>query len=314
MRRCMCVILPLLMAAAPASNDPSAKTLIERAPIFSVPDPSARSFRFAGDVQLNLAGYTFDVAYEKPKHCALTISDAGDGTPLLAYVDRRVLIYDPFENRVFWTDRSHIEFEAAVKNDKIGINFGWNNKTAITRDAVQIDLKSFLARLHDVVVRRQTDNVLDLSGKTTSGNGTVAHIDVNKNCPFTRIDFLDAEHQNDVHFSTILKDEPIPIERWFLPSPDELKQRIPVVRIDDLSEIGMKKAIAAAGLSLTFRAAIRDPSMRPRWEKEFGQVDWQNAKRLDADASSRLRDLFQRSKTRASRGVPAETSPSSHQQ
>jgi len=295
--RCLFVLslcLPLLIRANAIADELSAQQLIELAPKFSFDDRDMRTLRFAGTLTAGYANVVFDLAYQLPGRYALRVSDGKDGTPILLAADGRLLIYDAAERQVVVSakDRVAIDFVAAVKGDELKLAWGLDTREN-ARNTADIDLKPLVVGLNGPKAHREADGTFTLTGRTKTQTSTVtARVDPAKKCPYTRMDCITVKGDVQIHFTEVSRDEAIPPARWRFPLVDALRRRLLVVNWDDLSETGVKNAIAAAmGLSFAYRAAIGHPDVRPDWEREHGPVDWDRARQEDAAFSAEIRSL-----------------------
>ena len=299
--------LPLFLPAIALPGELSPQQLLDLAPRLSLDQRSLQSFHFAGQLEAGYLKWAFDLACEHTGHYALDISDAHDGTPVAVAVDGRLVIYDAPAGRVFvsGTDRVALNFVAAVRGNQMKVDWGIDNH-ANARDAAEIDLRSFVAGLTAPTARRERGGTYTLTGRTKSQSNTITvRIDLARKCPYVRLDSVGVKDSVQLHFTDIRRGEPIPPSRWAFPSVAALPQGV-VMNMDDLTEVGMKNALAAVGLSFAYRAAIDHPELRLNWEGNHGHVDWEKARQQDADLSAAIRSSITDARKRPIATIPSE--------
>lgn len=284
---CLCVISQARELSG-MSEEPTASDLAALAPVFSLHDPKLQSFRFGGYLAPS-DRVAFDVAFERPNHFSVVVTDLDDGTPYFVAVDGHLLLYDALNRRAIVGEPGGIGFVARHSTEK-GVNIHW--VFAARADSADIDLKSFFPDLGDFRATAGKKGVYTLTATAADGTVVTSRIDLGKSCPYTRMEFTQkGESRAWISFGRIAANEEIAPAVWSFPSEEVLAKSLPVVKYTDWFK-GKEKTDWSPVYSSLVRSAFRVPILREKLEERLGKLDWERLKVEDAKSSAALRDII----------------------
>jgi hypothetical protein len=282
------IFSPPLFGSVGTVDEPSPQQVLDLAPRISLNNPEIRAFRFAGHAKLGDGmQFAFDVAAERPSHLAIVITDPDDQTPYFVAIERHTLLYDAPKLRVFAGDHTSATFIAKRDNGKMDIRWIVDNGKD---DDVQIDLFSFFTGL-PLSCDHEPDGTLTLKGVSPKGVTVTARVDLrDKRSPYKAVLETKAGDANPfLSIDKIVINAPLPPVLWRFPRFESLLSSN--FTLQPYREFALERNYTAA-LPVIYRGMLRDPTGRPKWEQQFGPVDWERAKRQDAKVTQALREKY----------------------
>lgn len=292
----LCCGLLVLSGSVPSPKTLTADELVALAPRFSLDDPQLRSWHLRGYCT-NPFFVRFDVAFERPNHYSVFISDVKDATPYFLAVDGHLLLYDAINRRVVLGKPGGIRFSAVNSGEK-GFVMRWLFGERL--DSAEIDLRSFFIKLHDFRSTNEGNGKYVLTAVSDRGSLLTARIDVNRKCPYMHMEITPSgEARPILCFEQIAIDEDIATSAWAFPSEEAFGRRLPVIKFADWWK-GTETTDWTPLLSPIFRSALSLPVLREKCEERLGTVDWARAKAEDAKPSAAIREIVSSARVPAS--------------
>jgi hypothetical protein len=278
-----------------AAGEPSARQLIDRAPVIRSLDEGCRSVELGGYLRANESVcLTFRALYRAPDHFAVLIRDEADGTPLFFAADRKMLLYDPLRSVLLWKEDANIHFSLMKEGDTLRIHLD----ATTDRDrpsSVLVDVKSLVAGpfLNDTVVRIG-DGKYRLTRTTESGNALECVIDVDRKQPYINFNIIhNGQNRPTLCIESLEHNGHIDREEFLSPKRSELAEKTCLRELPDGAIASSDGGLTVLMRACYARAAINRPEMRKAIERaRFSDIDWKGVEENDKRVSHALREAL----------------------
>jgi hypothetical protein len=265
----------------------SIDALLSRVTVLTTENEDLQSFYFHADVPAPY-GFpaSFDVGWTRDDGFGFVMFD-GERNPVMFIAQRRILIYDPASEAIWFDEGAVPTVQMFSKDGKWQYNCGYTSEKNLSFNA---DFRSSIednfshSQIEQLGSNRIRAMTISRSGKTE----TVANFDVSAEYPLLDFTLRDSQTKEElVGVRDIEVNQGMPARLKQFPDLDQLRDSFTLIDIKDLdgpeSVLLLLRAVAAP-------AAIKTPALRefPFWKN----VDWTRAATFHQQSSSKLVELL----------------------
>ncbi len=274
--RCGALLMLLSVGLAQEPKPPSGDELWKTIPEIGLPDPQIRSLELEGWGGLHKQ-LRWHFLYKAPAKYALYAWGA-DGVPVAAYAQTQLLVAESYRGQVLYSSDLGLRFTINVDGEdfRFGFFFPATPKGERPHNRVHIDLSSLKQLLGPKMkVKAQGGKRYRLSAKSKKGNLLVADFDLASRWPFHAIGMFETKEPTFAVTRFAVNGD-VPDSAFAFPDMKEWKDRLGVDRVDMSTPGGSRQVQEAIMLSMRTRAALEDPKIQAKLDKEMdlGPADW----------------------------------------
>jgi hypothetical protein len=292
-----------------AGEEATTRLLVALAPVLDSSDRSCRSLDIGGYTAAGAMGsdkppggyLRFRVIYRAPDRFSLLLSDPEDGTPVAFGSGRKMLVYDPVDPAVYYSERGGIRLEMVGTGGQLRFNCTYllcSSKPS----RILLDFTSLLSitsgqqgaahvAFEEQVVRGKA-GIFRLSRRYEDGVNLTLNVDTSKPCPYTATT-LAWNGVTMMCLDRLILNAPLGDELFEFPVKERLGRGLPLKEATtDENPAANLRMTEVIGRAYAVRAVVNQ--MRPPAAPDVpgpGGVDWATVRENDRKYAKALREL-----------------------
>ena len=192
-----------------------------------------------------------------------------DGVPVAAVVDRKLVAAETYTGQVLYAHDVGLTLTIGVSGEDFWFSYTFFHRgEERRRNSVRLDLASLKELCEPAKVEAQGDARYRLSAYSKKGNRLGAQLDLGRRWPLEKIGLYDEESPKPFFAVSKFSVNPkLTDDDFVFPDLKEWKERLAADEIDLSTEGGALWAVKVTATALSTQAALKDPSLRPEFEK-----------------------------------------------
>lgn len=265
-------VFPLVKA-----GEPTARELVALAPVLHSADPACHNLVISGIVggtEKTLPRWRFRACYKAPNQYSLLVSDPVDGTPMVFASGNKMLVYDPVDAIVYYSERASFSVDLICNENGIDFKVVYllvsNKETQIS-----INLRSFMKNMYEnnklvsEHISRISNSLSKVDIKFESGQRLDVNLDLSTKGKYTSVSM----YENEVNFlflDMLEIDRNISGESFGFPDKQTLTKSLPIKDVESIKDIRTIQNIATIVGRATIARPFINGSMPPSLMKDAG--------------------------------------------